>query len=241
MAARTKDQALAAAAEVRVTYEPLPVMLSPDEALAGSAVQIHPDRPNLCFRQPQIKGDAETALASSHVMVEADFSTQIVHQAPLEPENCVAWFEGDDDDPQMVVAGRSINIHHAFHTLQDAVGWENMRYEEAFSGGQFGLRADISSDGIAAAAAAHFRRPVRYTPSLTDSMLMSSKRHAIAMKVRMGADADGRITAYANDFTVDNGAYYSIGSMIIVRALSMLSGSYLIPHIKAETRLVYTQ
>ena len=43
--------------------------------------------------------------------------------------------------------------------LQEALGWENMRYEEAFSGGQFGIKIDVTSEGLTAAAAIHFRRP----------------------------------------------------------------------------------
>ena len=45
-----------------------------------------------------------------------------------------------------------------------------MRYEEAFSGGQFGIKIDVTSEGLPAAAALHFRRPVRYIPSLAESM-----------------------------------------------------------------------
>ena len=48
------------------------------------------------------------------------------------------------------------------------------------------------------------------------------------------------MTAYAIDFTVNNGAYYSNGNVIVNRALWMLSGSYYIPTIKAMSRLVYT-
>jgi aldehyde oxidoreductase len=225
-----------------VDYELLPVMMTPDKALAEGALQIHSDRPNLCYTQPQIRGDADQVLAQSAATVEANFSTQITHQAPLETEACVAYLEEDEsgDPPTLVVIGRSINIHLHMSMLQDAVGYENMRYEEAYSGGQFGLKADITSEGLAAAAALHFKRPIRYVPSLTESMWLTSKRHAFDMKVRIGADRQGKLTAYTIDFTVNNGAYHSIGNIIVNRALLMLSGSYYIPNIKAMSRLVYT-
>jgi aldehyde oxidoreductase len=240
--AETREQAVAAAQAVRVDYEPLPVTMTPDEALAGDAPQIHSDRPNLCYTQPQIRGDAEEALAQSAAVVGTDFSTQIVHQAALEPEACVAYLEEDEsgDLPILVVIGRSINIHFSMGMLQDAVGYENLRYEEAYSGGQFGIKLDITSEGLAAAAALHFKRPVRYIPSLIESMWLTSKRHAFDMKVRIGADAQGKLTGYAIDFTVNNGAYHSNGNVIVNRALWMLSGSYYIPTIKAMGRLVYT-
>jgi aldehyde oxidoreductase len=240
--AETREQAVAATQAVKVDYELLPVMMTPEGALAEGALQIDPDRPNLCYSQPQIRGDAETALAQSAAVVETDFSTQTNHQAALEPEACVAYLEEDQggDPPILVVIGRSINIHFHLGMLQDAVGYENMRYEEAYSGGQFGIKIDITSEGLAAAAALHFKRPIRYIPSLTESMWLTSKRHAFGMKVRIGADRQGKLTAYAIDFTVNNGAYYSNGNVIINRALLMLSGSYYIPTIKAMSRLVYT-
>jgi aldehyde oxidoreductase len=239
--AETREQAVAGAEAVKVEYKVLPVLMSPEEALAEGADQIDPDRPNLCYSQPQVRGDAEAALAQSAAVTEADFSTQTNHQAALEPEACVAYLEEQDGDlPTLVVIGRSINIHFHLSMLQDALGYENIRYEEAYSGGQFGIKLDITSEGLAAAAALHFRRPIRYVPSLTESMWLTPKRHAFDMKVRLGADAQGRFTAYVIDLTVNNGAYYANGSTIVNRALLMLSGSYYIPTIKAMSRLVYT-
>jgi aldehyde oxidoreductase len=139
-----------------------------------------------------------------------------------------------------VVVGRSINIHHHLGMLQEALGWENMRYEEAFTGGQFGIKIDVVSEGLCAAAAIHFRRAVRYIPSLHESMLMTPKRHPFRMEVTLAADAQGRLTAYTNDILVDNGAYHSMGHVVVNRALLMLSGSYNIPNVKADARLVYT-
>ena len=114
-----------------------------------------------------------------------------------------------------------------------------MSYIEAYSGGQFGIKIDVISEGIAGAAAIHFKRPVRYIASLAESMLMTSKRHPFDMKVKLGADAKGKLTAYCNDIMVDKGAYYSADAFL-GRGLWTLSGSYNIPHINARGRLVYT-
>jgi aldehyde oxidoreductase len=240
VAADTKEQAVAALEKIKVDYEPLPVLNSPEEALADGAIQLHEEWPNLYLTQPQIKGDAKKALDESAVVVEGRFNTQLNHQAPMEPEACVAYLEGDDEDAQLVVIGRSINIHFHMGMLQAALGWENMRYEEAYSGGQFGIKLEISSEGIAGAAALHFKQPVRYIPNLAESMQMTSKRHPFDMKVRLGADADGMLTGLEMDIVVDNGAYLSNGNVIVHRALLMLSGSYNIPNVNVLSRLVYT-
>lgn len=238
--AQTKEQALAGVEAVKVEYEPLLEMTTTEAAMAPDALQLHPHSPNLCFTQPLIKGDAAKGFKDAAVTVENHFSTQINHQAPMEPENSVAYMEGDGEDAILVVMGRSINIHLHMAVLQAALGYENIRYEESFSGGQFGIKLEIFTEGIAAAAALKFNRPVRYIPTLAESMLITSKRHPFEIDIKMGADAAGKITALAMDITVDNGAYNSIGNVIINRALHMLSSSYYIPNINVSSRLIYT-
>lgn len=240
--AKTRAQARAAAEAVAVEYEPLPVVETIEQALAEGCIQVHEDIPNLCFVRPQIKGNAAEALGKSDEVVEAEFSTQLIHQSPLEPEAALAYLEAEEDEeePKLVVVGRSINIHHHLMVLQEALCWENMRYEQPFIGGQFGIKTDITAEGLAAAAALHFKRPVRYVCSLTESMWITTKRHPFRMKVALGANREGKLTGYDIHFTVDNGAYTSIGKTIVLRALYMLSGSYNIPAVGALGRLVYT-
>jgi aldehyde oxidoreductase len=236
VAAETRAQARAAAAAVKVTYEKLPVMLTPEESLADGAYQIHKETANLCFQQPQIKGDAAKAYKSSPAVIEADFSTQMNHQAPLEPETCVSYIDGDE----LVVIGRSVMIHAHAGIIKEAVGAEKIRYKEPFSGGQFGIKASISSEGIAAAAAMHFKRPIRYIPTLAESMLLTSKRHPFTMKTKLAADSKGNLTAYSNEFTLNKGAYFLLGPVMPTRALNMLNGSYNIPNVYAMAKLAYT-
>jgi len=238
VAAETREQARVAAAAVKIKYEVLPVMMTPEEALAEGAYQIHDHSPNLCYSQPLIKGDAAKALSEAAAVVEAEFSTQMVHQAPLEPEVCIAYLDGEGKDAELVVIGRSIWIHNHAALLKEAVGWENLRYKEPFVGAQFGIKGVITTEGIAAAAAAHFRRAVRYIPSLTESMLLTSKRHSFSMKVKLGADTEGHLTAHTNDFVVNKGAYFLLPP--VGRALHLLSGVYHIPNIDAKGKCVYT-
>jgi aldehyde oxidoreductase len=240
IAAETREQARAAAAKVKVVYEPLPVMMTPDEALAPNAMQIHPHSPNLCFAQPLVKGDAAKALANSAAVVEGHFKTQMNHQSPLEPEASVAYLEGSGPDEQLIVHGRSIFIHANAGQIAEAVGFEKVRYKEAYTGGQFGIKASISSEAIAAAAALHFRRPISYVPSLWESMMITTKRHPFDMKVKLGVDAQGHITGYDLDLTVNKGAYFILGFIPIVRSMLMLSSAYNMPEINMLGKLVYT-
>ena len=241
IAAKTRDQARAAAASVKVEYEPLPVILSPAEATAPGAHQIHSHAPNnIVATQPLIKGDADKALKEAAATVEAEFSTQINHQAPLEPEITLAYFEGEGENPQLVIVGRSINIHLHLTHIKEAVGYTNMRYKEAFSGGQFGVKAAVTTEAITAAAALHFKHPVRFIPSLEESIFSTSKRHSYKLKIKLAADNDGHISAVFNDFTVDKGAYTLMGASAMMRTLYMMQGPYNFPNIRALGQTVYT-
>jgi aldehyde oxidoreductase len=240
VAASTRDQARKAAAAVKVEYEKLPVMMTPEESLAPGAFKIHRHSANLCYSQPQIVGDAKKALAASAVVVEGTFTTQMNHQAAMEPEACVAYFEGQGEKAELVVIGRSIMIHAHAGQIKEAVGWDNVRYKEPFVGGHFGIKLTITSEAMAAAAAVHFKKAVRYIPSLTESMLITSKRHPYSMKIKLGADAGGRLTAYTNEFVVDKGAYFLSGPVIPIRSLQMMSGAYKIPHVYGKADMAYT-
>ena len=241
VAAETREKARAAAAAVRVEYERIPHMMTPEEALAPGAVQIHSHSPNLCYSQPLVKGNVESALAESAVVVEAEFSTQMNHQAPLEPEACVAYLEGEGENAQLVVIGRSIAIHTHLAQIKEAVGWDNMRYIEPYVGGQFGIKASVTTEAVTAAAVLHFKRPIRYVPSLKESILVTSKRHPYRAKVKLAADTNGRLTALCYDFTINKGAYALGGpGNSMDRSLFMLQGSYHIPDIRAYGQMVYT-
>ena len=240
VAAETREQARAAAVAVKIEFDPLPVYWDYREALAPGAIKLHDWSPNLIESTPQIKGDAKKAFAKSKYVVEAKFTTQTNHQAPLEPENTVCYMEGEGDDAELVIIGRSIHIHSMASTIAETVGWPKTRYIEAFTGGQFGIKSTIITEALAAAACVHFRRAIRYIPSLSESMWLSSKRHPYYMDVKMGADKDGRFTAYYNDFYINKGAYMLLGSLTIHRTLLMLSSAYNIPNVDARGTVYYS-
>ena len=135
VAAETREQARAAAAAVKVEYDPLPVQMTPAESLAPGAYAIHPFAPdNICCSQPIIKGDAQAAFKEAKTVYEGEFGTQTNHQAPLEPEVSSAYFEGEGENRELVIVGRSINIHFHLDQLKESIGLR----EDALQGGLLG-------------------------------------------------------------------------------------------------------
>ena len=240
IAAGTRAEARAAAAAVKVEYEILPAYMTAKEAMAPGVPKLHDWSPNLISITPQYRGDAVKALAESKYVVEANFSTQMNHQAPLEPEVTVCYMDGEGDDAELIIIGRSINIHPNAAVIAETTGWKKTRYIEAYSGGQFGQKSTIITEALAGAACVHFRRPIRYVPSIEESMFLAPKRHPYDMVVKMGADKDGKFTALYADMYIGKGAYFLLGGLSVGRTLHMLSSAYKIPNVWAECKLVYT-
>ena len=174
-------------------------------------------------------------------MLKPNFPPRQITRHPWNRKFPVAYFEGEGENPQLVVVGRSINIHTHLAQIQEAVGYTNMRYKEAFSGGQFGIKA------VDYHRSCHRRRGITFQTSCTlcpqhgriDAHYFETAC-LYNMKVKLAADASGHITAYFNDFTVDKGAYTLLGVSAMMRSIYMMQGSYNIPNIKALGQTVYT-
>ena len=76
VAAESEPAARKAAELVEVQYQDLPPILSPQEALAPDAPQLHPEGPNLVFERRLVRGQVDEALANSAHVVTNTYRTQ---------------------------------------------------------------------------------------------------------------------------------------------------------------------
>ena len=99
VAAIVGDAATVEAFEVTdfpVQWDELPPLHEIDAALAEGANLIHKNRPqNILVRGRVVRGDVERALATSDVVVEAEYETGFVEHAYIEPEAGFARRVGD--------------------------------------------------------------------------------------------------------------------------------------------------
>ena len=77
---------------IRVEYEDLPGVFSPEEALLPEAPLIHEKR-KIAAEIPLLKGDVEQGLKDSEVVITNTYRTQMVEHAYLEPDAGVANYE----------------------------------------------------------------------------------------------------------------------------------------------------
>jgi selenium-dependent xanthine dehydrogenase len=235
--AETALQARRAAAAVRGQWQVLEPVSLPEAALAEDAPRLHPAG-NLLETCAFRRGDVEAALAASAVVVEMDFQTQRIEHAFLEPEACLAEPEGDG----LRVMSPGQGVHDDQRQIASLLGLakEQVTVELVSNGGAFGGKEDLSVQGHASLAAWRLQRPVKVVLSRAESLRLHPKRHPLALSYRVGADAEGRLTAAHVRIVGDTGAYASVGGKVLERAAGHSCGPYRVPCVDVEAKAVLT-
>lgn len=238
--AESRAAAAAAAALVRVEYEDLPVVDSPQAALAPGAPLVHAGRAdNIVSRCPIRKGDAAAALASADLVLEGEFSTGWQDHAYLQPEAGVAYL---DEAGRVVVETAGQWLHEDRRQIAEMLGLPEdqvvVRY--AAIGGAFGGREDLSVQHLLALATWKLGRPVAIQWGREESMVGHHKRHPVQIRCRWGAMRDGRIVGVQAEIIADGGAYASTSAEVLKCLALFASGCYEVPNIHVDAMAVYT-
>jgi len=235
--ADTQYHARRAASEVAVEVEILDPVTDPERALGPDSPQIH-DNGNLLEVCAFSRGDVEAALTASAHTVEAEFRTQRIEHAFLEPEAALAV----PDDGRLTVYSQGQGVHDDQRQIADILGIDadRVNVELVTNGGAFGGKEDLSVQGHTALAAWLLRQPVKIVLTREQSLRIHPKRHPITMRYRAGCDADGSLTAVEARMIGDTGAYASVGAKVLERAAGHSCGPYRVPNVAVEARTVYT-
>ncbi|MFD9108539.1 xanthine dehydrogenase family protein molybdopterin-binding subunit [Streptomyces bottropensis] len=185
--AETSEQAREAAEALVVHYD----RQTHDIAFAAD----HPDAYALDAFGPAVieKGDLEGELAASAVVVDAEYTTPEEHHNPMEPHAVTARWDGgrldvlDSNQGTMWVAGELANLF----SLDPA----SVRVRSEHVGGGFGSKGVRAHQVAAVMAATVLQRPVRVVMTRRQMFSLAGYRSPTAQRVRLGADADGRLRA----------------------------------------------
>ena len=222
-----------------VHWQELPPLLTMEDALAASATPIHPTRDqNVLVRGRVVSGDVEKALQESDFVVDSRFETGFVEHAYIEPEAGFARAVGDTIEVQACTQSPYMDRDDLARLL--GIPPEKVRIIPTAVGGGFGSKLDLSVQPFIAIAAWKCKRPVRMVYSRQESILCTTKRHPAQIRMRAGANRDGKIQAV--DFSADfnTGAYSSWGPTVAGRVPVHASGPYRVPNYRALTRAVHT-
>ncbi len=238
LAAKSKEMARKALELIRVEYEELPPMLSPEAAMADSAPLLHPAG-NLLSETSIKRGDVDRAIRDAKYLVTQHYSTPRQEHAFLEPESALA-VPALDGTLTVYTAGQGVyDDHHGIVEMLGVAG-DKVRVIGKLVGGGFGGKEDLSVQHHAALLAWHSGRPVKLTFSREESFRVHPKRHPMEMDYITACDANGMITAVKARIVADTGAYASLGGPVLQRACTHAAGPYQIDNVDIEGRAVYT-
>jgi CO/xanthine dehydrogenase Mo-binding subunit len=149
------------------------------------------------------RGDAEAALAASDAVVSGTFRTPWVHQAYIEPQVCTAWQEPNGT---LVVSTATQGSFVTRSELARAfdLPLDRIRVVAEPLGGAFGGKFALV-EPLAAGAALALRRPVRLTLTRAEDFQATNPASAQVTELRVGAKADGTLTAVQGRMIVDRG------------------------------------
>lgn len=236
--AETRAQAVDAAASVLVDYQPLPVVVDPEAALAPGATVIHPDRgDNLAFAGEL--GD-EGALSGAEVIVRGRFLNQRLAGVPIEANAVLAEPDGEGGIRMWVSTQVPFSVRM---DVASAVGLpeSKVRVIAPDVGGGFGAKLmTYPEQSVLGALALKLDRPVRWFEFRSENMVAMTHGRGQIQDVALGATREGKLVGLQVAVIGDAGAYPGLGAILSFTTGQMSSGVYDIPKIRFSTRVAIT-
>jgi putative selenate reductase molybdopterin-binding subunit len=217
VAAETEDIAMQALKLIDVEYEPLPLLLDPEQAMQPGAPILHdePDYVNFDQSDPtqnlaaKIRidiGNVEQGFAEADQIIEGNYSVPKVQQVSIEPHVVISYW---DEDDRLVIRTSTQVPFHARRQLGPVLGLpiKRIRVIKPRIGGGFGGKQEVLIEDVAAHLTIATRRPVFYEYTREEEFIAARSRHPMKMHMKTGVKNDGTITANQMDVLTDTGAY----------------------------------
>jgi CO/xanthine dehydrogenase Mo-binding subunit len=196
VAADTLGQAFAALALIDVEYDVLEPMLDPEQAVAQQHLTTDPRK--------AVRGDVERGFAEADVIVEATYRTQTVLHNSMETHQAVCEWHGDSLDVYIstqFIWGVRNDVAERLQMPADKI-----RVVCEYMGGGFGSKNGPDDHTyIAAELAKRTGRPVKCALTRREENIAAGNRNATIQKLRVGARADGTLTAFEGEFIASVG------------------------------------
>lgn len=238
--ADTEDHARAAAEKVKVDLEVLPAYMSAPAAMAPDALEIHPGVPNVYYEQGIVKGDdTKPLMAKAAYTVEAETYCSRQPHLHIEPDCGCAFL---DDEGRLTIQSKSIGLylHHAMICPGIGVEPEKLRLIQNPAGGTFGYKFCPTMEALLGVACLATQRPVSLKYTQFQNITYTGKRSPGNVKIKLGADKNGKLVAMESDWWIDHGPYSEFGDLLTVRPAQFIGAGYDIANIRGKGRTVCT-
>ncbi|MFD6516637.1 molybdopterin-dependent oxidoreductase [Rhodococcus sp. NPDC060176] len=203
--------------KVKVEYEILPAVFDPEEAMADGAPALHgsddpfvrdPER-NILLEIHGHVGDVDAGFAEADVIHEGTYFSPRVQHAHLETHGSISWMENgrlhvrtSSQSPSIA----KVKLAHLFDLRPD-----QLRVFCKRVGGGFGGKQEVISEDLVALATLDTGRPVCLEFTREEEFTTASPRHPMKLTIKLGAKADGTLTAFQYRNISNTGAYGNHG------------------------------
>lgn len=227
---------------LKVTYEELTPLTSPQQALASTEAPLHEAYPTNLLKHTSFEvGNYEEGTKEDGLLwFESSFDTQVVQHCHIEPPISYAYGEND----RIVVVSSTQIPHIMRRVIGQALGipWGKVRVIKPYIGGGFGNKQDVLYEPLNAFLCMQVGgHPVKLALSREETFHCTRTRHAIQFKLKTGVRPDGRLVARQVEAVSNQGAYASHGHAIVANAINGFRHLYQDEKgLKADASTVFT-
>lgn len=233
---KTAEEALR---HIQVEYEPLPAVFDALEAVKPGAVLARGDTSsNICHHVEIQRGDIEAGFQQAAVVCEATYYLPHQYQSYLEPHAATAqWKNGRLTvwAPHQAPLQLEKVVCDAFQLPKGA-----FQYIQTYVGGGFGGKTHMRVVPLVALLAKIAGAPVHLALSREEDFVASMPCVPMYITVKMGADAEGYVTAKDVRIVADNGAYTASAAGVLEVAAIRVDALYRFKNVRVSGDLVYT-
>ena len=247
VAAVDEETANAALERIEVEYEPLPVYLSPEAALApeAAAEPIHaprkPGRNGNILKHVHLEfGDVDAQMARADVTVEGEYFFHGTTHTPIEPHCAIGRL---NQDGVLEVWSSTQVPHYLQRELARVLDHDvaKVRVVQPAVGGAFGGKSEpFDLEFCVALLAMRTGRPVKILYTREEVFYSHRGRHPMRMKYRLGASRAGKLKALDAKTVLDGGAYASFGLVTTYYSGQLLTSPCHIESYRFDSTRVYT-
>jgi xanthine dehydrogenase molybdenum-binding subunit len=236
---------------IRVEYEELPGVFTPEDSLRENAPLIHEFDARGKARTTNVVpvpwkfvgGDVEKAKQESAFIVEDHFQTQLIQQSCMGTAGCIAEFDLQNN---LIIHSKTqipFLAQNDFNRALAAMGikGKNTRVIIPTIGGSFGTGLDTHGyEYICILLAYHTGKPVKIVLTREEEFSNLSPRQPTKSHILQGCDKAGKLTFREVRMVLDNGSYTSWGATTPSVMIMSISTMYRVPNYFFEAKSVYT-